>query len=404
MQEVKKVPIGPEGTTLTVAVLGPDEQRRKIVAGALAAHDGLRVKEFSSYPPKLEDLPQALAQHYEVIIVDVDSDTDFAYKLIDALCATGRAYVMAYSAQADMKLAVRFMRAGVRDFLTLPLDPAEVTVALRRAATRQPVALPPAQPAESGKPPGKLFVFLGTKGGCGVTTLASNFALSLYQESDSETLLIDFGQPLGDVAINLGLTTEFSVAPALQDPERLDSSMLAALVSKHSSGLSVLAAPNDIPEVLPTNEAVEKILTVARETYEYIVVDAGSRLDLMGSALFSGSATVYLVTQVGITEMRNANRMILKYFVNRDDSLQIVINRYKTSDALFDEAQINKALTRPAQWKIPDDYAAARRTRNTPTPLALQDSAISQQLRQMAKAAGGIVAEKEKKSFFRLFG
>src|SRR5579862_5973701 len=332
MQEVKKVPIGPEGTALTVAVLGPDEQRRKIVAGALAAHDGLRVKEFSSYPPKLEDLPQALAQHYEVIIVDVDSDTDFAYKLIEALSATGRAYVMAYSAQADMKLAVRFMRAGVRDFLTLPLDPAEVTVALRRAATRQPVALPPAQPAESGKPPGKLFVFLGTKGGCGVTTLASNFALSLFQESDSETLLIDFGQPLGDVAINLGLTTEFSVAPALQDPERLDSSMLAALVSKHSSGLSVLAAPNDIPEVLPTNEAVEKILTVARETYEYIVVDAGSRLDLMGSALFSGSATVYLVTQVGITEMRNANRMIVKYFLNRDDGLQIVLNRFKTSD------------------------------------------------------------------------
>src|ERR1700733_12409917 len=142
MQEVKKVPIGPEGTTLTVAVLGPDEKRRKVMASALSTHEGLRVKEFSSYPPKLEELPQALAQHYEVIIVDVDSDTDFAYKLIEALSATGRAYVMAYSAQADMKLAVRFMRAGVRDFLTLPLDPAEVTTALRRASTRQPAAPP----------------------------------------------------------------------------------------------------------------------------------------------------------------------------------------------------------------------------------------------------------------------
>jgi pilus assembly protein CpaE len=349
----------------------------------------------------LEELPQALAQHYEVIIVDVDSDTDFAYKLIEALSATGRAYVMAYSAQADMKLAVRFMRAGVRDFLTLPLDPAEVTTALRRASTRQPAA--PPQP-ESNKPPAKLFVFLGSKGGCGVTTLASNFALSLYQESDCETLLIDFGQPLGDVALNLGLTTEFSLVPALQAPDRLDSAMFATLVSKHSSGLTVLAAPNDIAETLPTNEAVDKLISVARESYEYIVVDAGSRLDLMGSVLFGESATVYLVTQVGISEMRNANRMIMKYFVNRDDSLQIVLNRYKTSDALFDEAQINKALTRPAQWKIPDDYAAARRTRNSPTPLALVDSAISDVLRQMAKAAGGIVPEKGKKSFFRLFG
>jgi pilus assembly protein CpaE len=401
MQDVKKVPIGPEGTTLTVAILGPDEQRRKIMASALFGHEGLRVKEFTSYPPKLEDLPQALAQHYEVIIVDVDSNTDYAYALIDALCATGRAYVMAYSAQADMKLAVRFMRAGVRDFLTLPLDPSEVTTALRRAATRQPA---PPPPQADGKPSTKLSVFLGAKGGCGVTTLASNFALSLYQESDRETLLIDLGQPLGDVAINLGLTTEFSVEPALQHPDRLDASMLATLVSKHSSGLSVLAAPTELPENRPTNEAVDKLLAVARENYEYIVVDAGSRIDLMGSALFGESATVYLVTQVGITEMRNANRMISKYFINREDTLQIVLNRYKSSDLLFDEAQINKALTRPAQWKIPDDYAAARRTRNTPTPLALVDSVISDVLRQMAKAAGGIVPEKEKKGFFRLFG
>jgi hypothetical protein len=102
--------------------------------------------------------------------------------------------------------------------------------------------------------------------------------------------------------------------------------------------------------------------------------------------------------------MRNANRMISKYFINREDTLQIVLNRYKSSDLLFDEAQINKALTRPAQWKIPDDYAAARRTRNSPTPLALVDSAISDVLRQMAKAAGGIVPEKGKKGFFRLFG
>ena len=401
MQDVKKVPIGPEGTTLTVAVLGPDEKRRKVMVAALFGHEGLRVKEFTSYPPKLEDLPQALAQHYEVIIVDVDSNTDYAYALIDALCATGRAYVMAYSAQADMKLAVRFMRAGVRDFLTLPLDPAEVTTALRRAATRQPAPQPP---QADGKQSTKLFVFLGTKGGCGVTTLASNFALSLYQESDSETLLIDLGQPLGDVAINLGLTTEFSVEPALQHPDRLDASMLATLVSKHSSGLSVLAAPSELPETPPTNEAVDKLLAVARENYEYIVVDAGSRTDLIGSALFGESAAVYLITQVGITEMRNANRMILKYFANREDNLQIVLNRYKSSDLLFDEAQINKALTRPAQWKIPDDYAAARRTRNSPTPLALVDSAISDVLRQMAKAAGGIVPEKGKKGFFRLFG
>jgi pilus assembly protein CpaE len=125
-------------------------------------------------------------------------------------------------------------------------------------------------------------------------------------------------------------------------------------------------------------------------------------VDLIGSALFEESSTIYLISQVGISELRNANRMVSQFFATRGRSLQVVLNRYKTSDLLFDDKQISKALTRPAQWKIPDDYAAARRTRDTATPLALMDSALSQAIRQMARAACGLPAEKNgKKGFLR---
>jgi pilus assembly protein CpaE len=387
----------PDVTHLNVALLGPDEQRRKVVASAVSKHPGLKLHEFSSFPPRLDDLPQRLAQAYEVVIIDVDSEPDYAFALVESLCASGRAYVMAYTANADMKRAVQFMRAGVREFFTLPLDANEVSAALTRAAA--PRATPP--PRDDNKKNGKLFVFLGSKGGCGVTTLASNFALALAQESDSTTLLIDLGLPLGDVAINLGIITEYSVVTALEKPNRVDANLLSTLVSKHSSGLSVLPAPTDLSDVQATKEAVDKLLTVTREIYDYVVVDIGSRLDLMDSLLFEDSSTIFLVTQVGISEMRTANRMIVKHFAKRDETLQIVINRHKTSDALFDEAQVNKALTRVAQWKIPDDYAAARRTRETATPMVMVDSTISQTIRQMAKSAAGLLAEKnEKKGFF----
>src|SRR5580658_8719915 len=177
-------------TTLSVALLGPDEQRRKVVAAAVSKRPGLKLHEFSSFPPRLEDLPQMLAQAYEIVIIDVDSEPDYAFALVESLCASGRTYVMAYTANADMKRAVQFMRAGVREFFTLPLDEVEVFAALKRAATHRP-----APPPQNDKKTGKLFVFLGSKGGCGVTTLASNFALALAQESDSSTLLIDLGLP-----------------------------------------------------------------------------------------------------------------------------------------------------------------------------------------------------------------
>lgn len=382
---------------LTVALLGPDGHRRTLVAGALKRQPGIQLKEFASYPPRLDDLPTALAQQYQVIFVDIDSDTDYAYKVIETLCSSGLTFVIAYSEQADARTIVRFMRTGVREFLTLPVDQAELSSALTRAANHEP---PPKE--QPSKAPGKLIVFMGTKGGCGVTTLGANFALALSQETESETLLIDFGIPIGDVAINLGLSTEFSYAPALEHSERLDGSMLATLVAKHNSGLWVLAAPTNLADEAPTLMAVDRLIEVAVQSYTYVVVDIGSRVDLMNSALFQPSSVVYLVTQVGITEMRNANRLMLKHFTRRAENLQLVINRYKPSDLVFDETQIAKAITRAPDWKIPDDYAAARRTRNTPTPLALADSTISEALREMAQAVTGVVPEK-KKGLFSIF-
>jgi len=398
MLEIPRAPVSSEDISLAIGIMGPDEERLKAVSSALAEHHSLRVTEFASYPPKLDDLPQKLALTYDVLMVDVDCDPEYAFGIVELLCSGGRNYVMAYSANADMKLAVRFMRAGVREFFTLPIDATELANALKQAAAFR-AAAPPVDDKDGA---GKLFVFLGTKGGCGVTTLASNFALALAQESDRKTLLIDFGLPLGDAAINLGMVTDYSVAGALEMADRLDGRMLSTLVATHASGLSVLGSPNEFPEAPPATDAVDKLVAVARQHFDFVVVDVGSRTDMMQSALFGPSATVYLIAQVGISEMRMANLMMKRYFVTRTDNIQIVLNRFKASDLLFDEKTISEALTRPAEWKIPDDYAAARRRRDTATPMVMIDSAIAQSIRQMARTAGGLVSEKdEKKGFFR---
>jgi pilus assembly protein CpaE len=339
-----------------------------------------------------------LEEHYDVVIVDADSDPDFAVQLAGSLSANGRACVMAYSADPDVRLAIRFMRAGVREFFTIPLDTNEVAEALLRV-TRRPSAT-----RETSRAPGKVLVFLGTKGGCGVTTIAANFAIALAQESERATLLIDMGLPLGDAAINLGIVPEFSIANALQDPSRLDARFLSSLVVRHSSGLGVLAAPGEFQSGQPDSEFIDKLLSIARQEFEYIVVDMGSRVDLMDSALFGNDSVVYLITQVGISELRNANRMITRFFAKRDWGLQIVLNRYKPATLLFDEKHIERALTRPTQWRIPDDWASARRTQTTATPLALDDSQISLAIRQMARIACGLPADREeKKSLFSFF-
>jgi pilus assembly protein CpaE len=81
-----------------------------------------------------------------------------------------------------------------------------------------------------------------------------------------------------------------------------------------------------------------------------------------------------------------------------------VINRFEPRALGVAEEHITKALTRPAQWKIPNDYPSVRKMQINATPLALADSPISRLIKQMAKAATGQTEAQPKKKGFSLFG
>ena len=388
--------------SLSIVLIGPHEQRREQVAVALRGCAGCSVRAFGSYPPSLDDVPRLLEQHHDVIIVDLDSDSEYALELVESIGASNSVTVMVYSAEPDPDLLVRCMRAGAREFLTLPLEPGVIAESLVRAAARRPVVR--AAPIVRKKTSGKLLTFMGAKGGTGVTTLACNFAVALSGDPDQSTLLIDLDLPFGDAALNLGIIAEFSTFDALQSPDRLDASFLAKLVVKHGSGISVLAAPGRFQPYQPSNESIDKLIAVARQSFDNVVVDVGSRLDMTGTALFAEASAIYLVTQAGIPELRNSNRLISQFFSDGGPKLEVVINRYEQRLTGVSEQDITKALTRPAQWRIPNDYASVRRMQIDASPLVMMDSAISRQIREMASAVTGQPAVEVKKKGFSLFG
>jgi pilus assembly protein CpaE len=382
---------------LSVALIGPQEQRRKAVAGALAGSQASVTSEFTVYP-KFDDVPRLLDPGFDVIIVELDTDPEQALDLVEHICGTSSATVMVYSASTDSELLVRCMRAGAREFLTQPIAPNTIAEALVRASVRRPAAKP------TKKVGGKLLVFLGAKGGSGVTTIAANFAIALAQESGKNTALVDLDLPFGDAALDLGISAEFSTANALQNFERLDSNFLTKLLIKHSSGLSVLAAPDRYTPLRATDEAVEKLLSVARQDFDYVVVDAGSNLGSACKMLLETASVAYLVCQVSISELRNSNRLISEFFPSGGRKLEVVLNRFTPRTLSIDEENITKALTRPVDWKIPNDYPAVRRAQDTATPLAQADSPISRVIRQMARTACNLSPTSDKKKRFGLFG
>ena len=229
---------------LSIAVISPDDDRRNAAIRVLDKFPKGRIREFVSYPTDIDTVTQVLKQSFNVVIIDLDSDPEYTLKLVESICANGSTSVIVYSEQTDPGIMVRCLRAGAREFLHMPLTEAAMTEALVRVWARHLEAPMlesvvddlPEPPVMQGKN-GKLLVFMGAKGGSGVTTLACSFAVSLAEQSHKSTLLIDLNLPIGDAALNLGVRSDYTTQKALENADRLDSHFLSTLLVTHGSGL-----------------------------------------------------------------------------------------------------------------------------------------------------------------------
>ncbi len=347
-------------TPLSVALIGPDERSRTLVAKALADTRRAVIREFNSYPPEPEHL-RRLLMSFDVVVLDLDSDPDLVLELVEETGANEPAAIVVFSERNDPKLAIRLMRAGTRECLQLPVERGAVAGALARITARIDERAGETQKHEGKKALGGLHVFLGSKGGSGVTTVACNVAIALAQRPEHSILLIDLALPIGDCALCLGISAGYSTEDALRNSDRLDASLLHNLLVKHRSGVFVLAAPTKVPDIEVSKDAIDKLIAIARQEFDYVIVDVGSRIDVAAKVLFEDASTIYLVTQTGISELRNSNRLISQFFAEGSENLEVVINRFESRFLEpANEDVITKALGRPVRWKIPDDQDAAR--------------------------------------------
>ena len=381
----------------SVVLISPDEAGRSNLRRALEAERVTILREFTVYP-SYAHLPAVLDSDSDAVVVEMDSDPDIAMDLVEAICTRKPAVtVMVYSAAPESGHMVRAMRAGAREFLTGTISPTELRAALARAAARR-------SDRTAKKTRGKLMAFWGAKGGSGVTTLAANFAIALRMETGAEVALLDLNPDLGDVAVLLGVTPRFTVADALQNSQRLDHDFVATLMTGHTSGISILAAPDSYNPAVPSeSRAVGKLMDVVGNQYPYVVIDAGRGLGDGIEPLFQMADIVYLVTQLNIPSLRNTQRFVSHIQREEDRRIELVVNRFDARNTEFDDERVAKVLGLQPKWKVPNDYGAVHRSSNAGNALIMEKSPVANALRNMARVAAGRPAAAAKKKGWGLF-
>jgi pilus assembly protein CpaE len=322
----------------------------------------------------------------DICLIDFDknrrSATLTAERIHEKLPGTS---LFALSGNSQSSLIIDAMRCGCNEYLVKPLNRDELLEAVARVSGRKKE-----KREQTG---GQLLVFLGAKGGVGVTTLATHLGGLLAKFYSRKTVLVDLHPDFGDAGLYLGLTQQrYHFYELAESTERLDADLLQSFLGHHPSGLDLLHSPDGLePGRQVSPEAIAQTIDFLRLRYDFIIVDCPPGLSEQNVQMLRQCDQLYLVTVPEVSPLRNAARLL--DYLNRtefpQEKVKVVLNRYLKRAAIGDD-QIEKALRRNISWKIPNQYGHVVKAIHGGDPTSqVSSSDVARSMMGWAESLGG---------------
>ena len=286
-----------------ILLVGPDRKLQAELASALACLADVRpvVSYQAEYRQGLE---AARSRRPELALVQMTRDLASLKHFVEEAGAAspGTAVVALYYGDvfgedvSESEVLIDVMRAGVRDFLRRPLSPedlGQLLGRLNRFAAPRTTSI------------GKVVAFMSNKGGVGKSTLSVNIAADLARQGAGQVLLIDASLQMGVCASMLDLEPTTTLTDAARQKDRLDERLIREMTVSHSTGLHLLACPNDAIEASEIDdEIISRVVQLARRSYDLVLVDTFPMVDRVMTAILDLTDVIYIVTESTVPIIR----------------------------------------------------------------------------------------------------
>jgi pilus assembly protein CpaE len=368
----------------------------------------------------LEDLRDALGKHPEVELVGwSDNVLEGASTLtgghlqlvlhatrsatlpandVAAIREYTKAPVILLASGGSPSLLEDALDADVADVLLLPQLTDNVVFSIKKVchAGRR-------QQAAAGGRQGRLVTVFSPKGGTGKTVLSTNLSASLAKHWGKRALLLDLDLQFGDAAIMLGLEPEKTIYDLVTAPGELDSEKLAGYTTRHACGLDILPAPLRPEDAeLVTEAKLARLLEVARESYDVIVVDTSPFFHGPMLATLDRTDELLLLTSLDVPTIKNVRLSLqtLELLSFPQDRIKVVLNR-ANSKVGMQRKEVESALELGVRHEVPSDRAVPLSVnRGNPAVLADPKCDFSRAVRELAKSlVTAQTVAKERKKF-----
>jgi len=310
-------------------------------------------------------LTQAVEQFpADVAIVNLDPNVEAVLQVAGQIAADKPDLaVFAISESTDGQLILAAMRLGIREFLTKPLDSEFLATALEKATRRRLETVTQ----------GRLITVLGSAGGVGATSIATNLAVELASLTERGVALADLDFRFGQVATMLDLEATYTVADLCESHEQLEPQVIERALMPHHSGVRVLARPGQFAQAENITAAhCVGVLSGLSAMHDYVVVDGPNRFDPGAKAVLDIADDILVVLHLLVPCVRNLSRMItsLREAGFNMDRIKLICNRNGRDSSALSLDDVRETLGLQVHAVLPEDWVTVSGAINLGEPFS----------------------------------
>ncbi len=303
-------------------------------------------------------IPEEVAKLARVLIVEVrPNDEASLRRLLQLRTDYPQTKTIAAVRDASVPIARALLRSGVSDIIALPLTREDLTSVLTQARDELDKL------GQRAAGIGKIISFVGSVGGVGATTLATQAAaLQASRDADAgrETCLIDLDLQFGNAASYLGLSATLTIADLIEAGSRVDQAMIRAAVVKTEGGLNVLAAPADIaPLEAASTDQIFNLVDLATREFGTVMLELPGTWTNWSLSLVGRSDVIVLVIELTVASLRQARRQLALLANQGLGDVPILVVANRVQKRLFRSINLGdaeNALNHPVAFGIANDF------------------------------------------------
>ncbi len=220
----------------------------------------------------------------------------------------------------DVILYRELIRQGVSEYIVAPIGQMQLIETIA-GLFRDPKA----------EPLGRIVAFVGAKGGVGSSTIAHNIGWSMSNSHGIETVITDLDLAFGTAGLNFNQDASGGILDALNQPDRVDATLLDRLLTKLGDKLSLLSGPGGVERDTTIDAgAIETILNVIRHSVPNVIVDVPNMWTPWIKHTLLHADEVIITATPELASLRNTKNIIelLKASRNNDKPPRLIINQF----------------------------------------------------------------------------